>query len=121
MDVKNRLSAIGLVIGNQPVAAFSDTLFSRHLRRRQHNLADQVLVRFLQFVESRDVLTGNKQHMRRRLWVEIAKRQHIVGLMNDIRLNFTAYHFAKNTIVAHIQFPWSHGGLIHDLSSADRV
>ncbi len=121
MDVKNRLSAIGLVIGNQPVATLSDTLFSCHLRRRQHYLADQVLIRFLKFVERRDVLTGNKQHMRRCLWVEIAKRQHIVGLMNDVRLNFTAYHFTKNAIVAHIKFPWSRPGLIHDLTSADRV
>lgn len=120
MDVKDGLSAVGPVIGNQAVTAFSDTLFSCHFCRRQHYLANQVLVRFLQFVQRRDVLPGDKQHMRWRLRVAIAKRHHIVGLMDNVRLNFTAYHFTKNTFVAHIQFLWSNH-LIHDLPTADGV
>jgi hypothetical protein len=75
-----------------------DIPLSRDPRRRKMASSDNFRIGSLCFFQSCKMPLGNNKHMRRRLWADVFKREHVIVFVNFLRRNFSAENATKKTV-----------------------
>src|SRR5690348_17538390 len=83
MEVKHRLAAVGVGVGDHAIAFRGDAGVLRDVPGKRQQLAEHR--RVLRIVERADVDRGNDQEMRGRLRVEVLEGEHAVGPFDEDR------------------------------------
>src|SRR6185503_2728921 len=99
MDVEHRLAGRSIGVDHGPVARLGDPFRPGDLGRNERQTADHR--RVLRVVERRDMLARHHQHVHRRLRVDVAKRDAVRILPNELRGDLVAYDAAEETVVGH--------------------
>jgi ribosome small subunit-dependent GTPase A len=98
VDMEYRLPAIGITVHDSTVTA------AIHARARGdacgglHHLPHQQPMRIIHIIQRGDMLFGDHQYVQRCLGVDVTECQHLVVLVDFIRLDFTGHHFAEQAI-----------------------
>src|SRR5437764_3387400 len=80
-------------------------LLLRELTNDKEQMPQQHLVLDLQVIERWNLLFGNQQHVRRRLRIDVAKRQALVVLIDDLGRDFLVDDPFENGLFTHERSP----------------
>lgn len=98
MDVEYRLTTALIAIHHQPVAGGGDTLQFCNLARCQNHFVDNSGIGRREIIEGAYVFARHHENMRWRLGIDIAESQQLIGLHDQVWLDFALCHFAEQTI-----------------------
>src|SRR5688500_7476330 len=103
VNVKYALSSVRVRVDHRAIPAVADTLLLRDFggkyRHSPHN------VRIAELVERRHVLSGDDEHVRRRLRIDVAEGDTVVGLRDDLRRDLVADDATEKAVVSHACSP----------------
>src|ERR1700728_366855 len=101
VEMKHRLPRSRTNIEHGSISLL-DVSLPRNVGRRQMAAPDDLRVLRLGFFQSREMFLRDDQHVRRRLRVDVVKREDVVVLVNFFRRNLAANDAAKKAIgIAH--------------------
>lgn len=101
VEMGNRFAAVGSVVDHQPEAGFTDSQLSCNFRRLEEQMADQLFVLGRGFGDARYRFFGNDQNVLGRLRVDVAKGDHQIIFVNDVRGDFARGDLFKKRL-AHV-------------------
>jgi hypothetical protein len=101
-----RLAGTFIAIENQSIAILIDALVSRDLFGPQRHPACHLDILIFKVIDGRDVLLGNNQHVRGRLWIDIPEGENMLVFEHLVTWYFTVSDLAKQAI-GHARSPWS--------------
>ncbi len=97
MEMEHGLPGTGTVVYDEPEGVGYTELLG-NLARRQHEVAEQFLVRGLGIHQARDTLLGNHQHVHRRLGVDVVDGDAVLILIDEFAGNLAADDLAENSV-----------------------
>ena len=95
MNMVDRLPRPGITVHHHAVARFGHAFISGDLLRGQDHFTHQVDRLRRQVIGRGNMCLWNHQHMHRCLRIDITKREYIVILKDNIRLNLPRHHLAE--------------------------
>src|SRR5688572_17864320 len=84
MDVIDRLTAVAIAVEYESVPVRGDALARSDLRCNSNEVPDEHLLLGRDVVGRRDRGLRYHKHMRRRLWIDVAKCEHRLILIHDV-------------------------------------
>lgn len=101
MNVKHRLSTVGVAVGHHPVTAGVHPQLGGEVLGHQQDVPDGSLVIFGEIVQGGDVLLGNDQDVRRGAGVDIPEGQTEIVFEDGLGRNLSGDNLAEDA-VAHV-------------------
>lgn len=98
MEMEDDLACIWAVVGDDPVAGFSDSSLRCHLLDGTEQMADQGCISSRDLMNGRNVLLRNDQQMNWRHWVDVLEGQHMVVLKDLGGRDLPPDDLAKETV-----------------------
>ena len=98
VNMKHRLPGRCVTIHDHAVTFPGKALICCDLPGCQEQATDNGLVARRKIVDRCNMFTWNDNDMRRRLWVDIAKRDCLIGFVNNVRRNITGKNFAEQAV-----------------------
>ncbi len=98
VNVKNGLTGRCITVHRDPVARIVKLFFFSYLLCGDKQFADISRIGIGYVVDGRNVPARNDKDMRWRLWVDVAKRQHIISLIYDLSINVAVGNLAEKTV-----------------------
>ena len=98
MEVWHRLTGVGAAVGNDPVSAWHQAVFLGKFAYDAEQMPNQSGVIFFNGVNGRDFLFWYHQKMRRRLRIDVRKRQTFLVFVNYVGRDFPVDDSAKNCL-----------------------
>ena len=105
VEVKHGLPGVGVRVDHGAVARFGDPLALRDLGRERARAARRSAASFA----SLSVATcsrGTIEHMQGRLRIDVAERDALRRLRDELRRDLAAHDAAEQTVVSHRTAPW---------------
>src|SRR6185312_12311566 len=96
MQMEHRLPAILVAIDHGAIPLFGEALLLGVIRRRQQQLAEQLGLVRGDIVQRGQRLLRDEQHMHGSLRIEVAERQYIIVLVNDVGGNLATDDLAED-------------------------
>ena len=103
MHVKHCLASGHVGVDHRAVTILSDSLDARNLRGDKDEPSKEESI--CRLVKRCDVPFGNHQHMCWGLRVDVAKRNAVVGFVDDVDGDIPSNDPAEETFVAHLAIP----------------
>ena len=98
MQVKDGLPRVCSVIGDKPVAALIDSCRLGRADTQVDHSIEGAVVELPKISQRGNMLSRHDKQMNRSLRIDIAKRDGVFILSNDLRSNFAGDNAAKETI-----------------------
>ena len=102
MEVTDCLASVAARVDHDAIARIRDPFRSCDFSREAHQTGKVDLIAGL--VQRRHVLLRNNENVRRRLWVDVAEDDCVVGSRNGIGRYLTSDDPAKEAILRHSTF-----------------
>ena len=90
MKMRNSLSGVRTVIGDDPVAAVMEPVLGGDARRQRQRVRRDVPVATTDFAQSREVLSRHDEDVDRRLWVQVVEGDVVLALGDEFRTKLAA-------------------------------
>jgi hypothetical protein len=100
MNVKDRLPGVSIRVEHRAVPRVGDSFLASNLRRDYRESPHEV--RICRVVQRGNVTARDHEHVDRRLWIDVAKRNAVLCFRDDGRWNFTPHDSAKEALVCHV-------------------
>jgi hypothetical protein len=98
MNVMDRLAGGRSAVSHDAVTLFPDPLITRDLGCHPDKIANGLVVFRANVVQGRVVRSGHQHDVHRRLWVDVAKSNYLLVLMDDIRPDLARRDLAENAV-----------------------
>jgi hypothetical protein len=96
--VRNSFASVRAIVDHQTIAVFIETELARDLRGFQEQMAEDSLIFRRSFVDARNRFARNDQNMRRRGRANVAKREDLIILINDVSRNLPISNLLKQRL-----------------------
>ena len=99
MQMRHSFAGIRAVIEDEPKTVLREAELIRDFTGLEHEMAENLVILRRRFGNARDRFLRDQQHMRRGLWLDVAKGDDEIVLINDLRRDFTCDDFFKQGFV----------------------
>ena len=98
----NLLTGFGARVYHQPVTTCGDPLAPRQLACHKDHVSHECPVVDCYLGKRGDVCFGHDEDMDMRLRIDVAKRDDLIILIQDVSGDFAAYDAAEDTVCIHL-------------------
>src|SRR3954464_10445009 len=121
MQVKHRLSCVGIAIEHGAIAAIGMSVLFCERCRDTHHFTHQAIVCGGELVEACNVASRNDQDMGRCLRSDVLECDHVLVLVNDSRRNVSGHKSAEETVTHITSSKWRRAGCSAGLSGCGQL
>lgn len=104
MDMKHRLTCVGVAVEHRPIPPVGMAKIFRNQRRPSDHLTDEAVVIGRQVVQGRDMYAGDEQYVGGGLRVDVVERDDLVVVIDHVGGDIATHDFAEKA-VGHVLLP----------------